>query len=75
MPKLAKDRARVSRIKKRWHPDSNWGMEALQASALPLGDATEGPEVWTICLDIVKNIHGGVLFYRYRDPVQEGASP
>ena len=24
----------------RWHPDSNWGMEALQASALPLGDAT-----------------------------------
>ncbi len=26
--------------KKRWHPDSNWGMEALQASALPLGHAT-----------------------------------
>ena len=25
---------------KRWHPDSNWGMEALQASALPLGYAT-----------------------------------
>jgi hypothetical protein len=26
--------------KERWHPDSNWGMEALQASALPLGHAT-----------------------------------
>ena len=26
--------------KNRWHPDSNWGMEALQASALPLGYAT-----------------------------------
>jgi hypothetical protein len=25
---------------KRWHPDLNWGMEALQASALPLGYAT-----------------------------------
>jgi hypothetical protein len=29
-------------LQKRWHPDSNWGMEALQASALPLGDATIG---------------------------------
>ncbi len=26
-------------IKHRWHPDLNWGMEALQASALPLGHA------------------------------------
>lgn len=32
----------MANVKKndRWHPDSNWGMEALQASALPLGYAT-----------------------------------
>lgn len=30
---------------KRWHPDLNWGMEALQASALPLGYATFGFDV------------------------------
>ena len=30
----------LKEVKMRWHPDSNWGMEALQASALPLGDAT-----------------------------------
>lgn len=29
-------------IDKRWHPGLNWGMEALQASALPLGYATGG---------------------------------
>jgi hypothetical protein len=34
-------RSANSKIKVRRHPDSNWGIEVLQTSALPLGYAAE----------------------------------